>query len=125
MELDEGIVRVKLRVRLFNLVELRLRDLKLCLRLPSAPLPLLRTLPRLKQALAGRLSDLLMVGNLHLELLHASLESRMFALEDLAAITDSPELLQLLGVDLADNVREELNLLRSLTKFIPVTLLCG
>ena len=42
-----------------------------------------------------------------------------------AAITDSPELLQLLGVDLADNVREELNLLRSLTKLIPVTLLCG
>ena len=112
-------------MRLFNLVELRLRDLKLSLRLPSAPLPLFRTLPRLKQALAGRLSDLLMVGNLHLELLHASLESRMFALEDLAAITDSPELLQLLGVDLADNVREELNLLRSLTKFIPVTLLCG
>ena len=49
----------------------------------------------------------------------------MFALEYLAAITDSPEFLQLLGVDLADNVREELNLLRSLTKFIPVTLLCS
>ena len=49
----------------------------------------------------------------------------MFALEDLAAITDSPELLQLLSVDLADDVREELNLLRSLTKLIPVALLCN
>lgn len=123
LELDKGVIRVKLRVRLLNLVKLRLSMFKLALGFLSAPLPLIRPLSCLKKRLARGLGNLLMIRHLGLHILHATLERSMLSLKGLAAIPNTPELLHLFGVHLAHERCERLNLFRRTTQFVPVALL--
>lgn len=120
LEICQRMISIQLRLLLFDLIKPCPRVLQFNLVFLSSLLPLSRALLGLSQALASSCSSAVAASRLVLLVFEASLQGRVFAFENFAAVTDTSKLLKLRLVRLANKRCEQLNLFGCAAKVVPV-----